>query len=55
MLMFSTDYPHWDGDTPDFAGRLLPEALRSRVLRDTASELYNLPMPANASQVAAHA
>ena len=55
MLMFSTDYPHWDGDTPDFAGRLLPEHLRSRVLRDTASELYNLPMPESATPVAVHA
>jgi predicted TIM-barrel fold metal-dependent hydrolase len=43
MLMFSTDYPHWDGDTPDFAGRSLPESLRQRVLSETARELYKLP------------
>ncbi len=43
MLMFSTDYPHWDGDTPDFAGRSLPEKLRPRVLSETARELYRLP------------
>jgi len=24
MVMFSSDYPHWDGDTPDFAARALP-------------------------------
>ena len=43
MLMFSTDFPHWDGDTPDFAGKALPAALRSRVLSETARELYRLP------------
>lgn len=43
MLMFSTDYPHWDGDTPDFAARLLPADLRDAVLRDTARALYGLP------------
>lgn len=43
MLMFSTDFPHWDGDTPDFAGRSLPADLRPRVLSETARELYRLP------------
>ena len=46
MLMFSTDYPHWDGDTPDFAARFFPKALRSRVLYQTACELYGLPQEA---------
>ena len=39
----TSDYPHWDGDTPDFAGRSLPESLRQRVLSETARELYNFP------------
>jgi predicted TIM-barrel fold metal-dependent hydrolase len=43
MLMFSSDFPHWDGDTPDFAARRLPPALRSRVMAETARELYRLP------------
>ena len=43
MLMFATDYPHWDGDTPDFAGRLFPKHLRERVLSANACELYGLP------------
>lgn len=43
MLMFSTDFPHWDGDTPDFAARALPPALRDRVMSETARELYRLP------------
>ncbi|GIV78164.1 amidohydrolase family protein [Litorilinea aerophila] len=44
MLMFSTDYPHWDGDTPDFAARAFPPELRSRVMGETACRLYGLPM-----------
>ena len=43
MLMFATDYPHWDGDMPDFAARAFPKALRNRILYETACELYDLP------------
>jgi predicted TIM-barrel fold metal-dependent hydrolase len=43
MLMFSTDFPHWDGDTPDFAARTIPAELRARVMSETARELYRLP------------
>lgn len=43
MLMFSSDYPHWDGDTPDFAGRAFGPDVRHRVLGETARELYRLP------------
>lgn len=52
MLMFSTDFPHWDGDTPDFAARSLPKDIRLRVMSETARELYRLPV-AQAGQVAA--
>jgi predicted TIM-barrel fold metal-dependent hydrolase len=48
MLMFSTDFPHWDGDTPEFTGRWLPPHLRSRVMSETARELYRLPPPRHA-------
>ncbi len=44
MLMFSTDFPHWDGDTPDFSMRMLPNSLRDAVMWRTASELYQLPV-----------
>ncbi len=43
MLMFSSDYPHWDGDTPDFSGRALPDGLRPHVMSETARALYRLP------------
>jgi predicted TIM-barrel fold metal-dependent hydrolase len=46
MLMFSSDFPHWDGDTPDFAARSIPAEMRSRVLSETARELYGLPSSA---------
>ncbi|MBW3622490.1 MAG: amidohydrolase family protein [Armatimonadetes bacterium] len=42
MLMFSTDFPHWDGDVPDFAARAFPPELRDRVMSETARELYRL-------------
>jgi len=45
MLMFSSDYPHWDGDTPDFAARIFSKELRPRVMSETARELYRLPAP----------
>jgi predicted TIM-barrel fold metal-dependent hydrolase len=43
MLMFSSDYPHWDGDTPDFVARTFPEAMRAKVLAENARKVYGLP------------
>jgi len=44
LLMFSSDYPHWDGDSPDHA---LPPGLseekRERILYKNAQEFYGLP------------
>ena len=42
MLMFSSDFPHWDGDAPDFAVRQFPSHLRNRIMGETAAELYGL-------------
>lgn len=42
MLMFSSDFPHWDGDTPDFVGRHITPHLHPRVMGETAHELYRL-------------
>jgi len=42
MLMFASDFPHWDGDTPDFAARMFPLDLRTRVMSETAREVYKL-------------
>ncbi|MYD91474.1 MAG: amidohydrolase family protein [Caldilineaceae bacterium SB0662_bin_9] len=46
MLMFATDFPHWDNDMPDFTARLIPEHLRRNVMSETARRLYRLPAPA---------
>jgi predicted TIM-barrel fold metal-dependent hydrolase len=53
MVMFSSDFPHWDGDTVDFAARAFPAALRSRVMSETARELYRLPGRADHGQTQA--
>lgn len=44
VLMFSTDYPHWDGDYhPDRVLRGLDPATRDRVFFRNAVEMYGLP------------
>jgi predicted TIM-barrel fold metal-dependent hydrolase len=53
MLMFSSDYPHWDGDTPDFAARAFPREMRSRIMGENALELFGLPAPAQAAAAGA--
>ncbi len=43
-LMFATDYPHWDFDSPTQAmPRGMPKDLRAKVTHETACDLYGLP------------
>src|ERR1700751_4453358 len=42
-LMFSTDYPHWSYDSPDYAINRFPAAQRERIMRGNATALYGLP------------
>jgi predicted TIM-barrel fold metal-dependent hydrolase len=51
MLLFSSDYPHWDGDDPVAALRHVPAACRRRLLRDNALETFRFP-PETAARVA---
>jgi len=52
-LMFSSDYPHWDFDSPADAFPRLPDDLHRRIFSETARELYHLPSRAGASAVPA--
>jgi uncharacterized protein len=49
QLLFSTDYPHWDFDSPDNAlpSRLSPEAKR-RIFGENACRLYGWTIPREA-------
>lgn len=42
MLMFSSDYPHWDFDNPEKVFRDFNEDFRQKVFYDNAAKLYNL-------------
>jgi predicted TIM-barrel fold metal-dependent hydrolase len=42
MLMFSTDYPHWDFDDPDRAFQVrLPSELKRKIFYENARALYS--------------
>jgi predicted TIM-barrel fold metal-dependent hydrolase len=41
-LMFSSDYPHWDFDSPQQAFPRLPADLKRRIFAENARELYGL-------------
>jgi predicted TIM-barrel fold metal-dependent hydrolase len=44
-LMYSSDYPHWDFDSPDDAiPASLPLAARQKIFFETAAELYGLEL-----------
>jgi uncharacterized protein len=42
MLMFASDYPHWDFDSPDHALRGFPEEWKQKLFWDNAWEFYAL-------------
>ena len=43
MLMFATDYPHWDFDSPEHAfPTRLPEPLERKILAENARAFYRL-------------
>ncbi|MDX1748253.1 MAG: amidohydrolase family protein [Halobacteriales archaeon] len=41
-VMFASDYPHWDGDSPAHGLPNLPEELSEAIYYRTAQELYGL-------------
>ncbi|MBW0106614.1 amidohydrolase family protein, partial [Pseudonocardia sp. KRD291] len=42
-IMFASDYPHWDFDSPRAAPRMFPADLRTRIMGSNACRLYGLP------------
>lgn len=47
-LMFSSDYPHWDYDSPyESVPESFPEDRRRRILGENASKLYGIPLREN--------
>lgn len=43
VLMYSSDYPHWDFDSPKHAFPKMPQELAGRIFYKNAQELYRLP------------
>jgi predicted TIM-barrel fold metal-dependent hydrolase len=43
LLMFSTDYPHYDFDDPSWVLPRLPKESRARICSQNAIDLYGLP------------
>ncbi|RIK38821.1 MAG: amidohydrolase [Chloroflexi bacterium] len=42
LLMFASDYPHWDFDSPTHAFPKLPQRMHDRIFRENAAEFYGL-------------
>ena len=43
-LLFSSDYPHWDFDSPRTAFPKLPEPMKQRIFEQNARDLYGLQL-----------
>jgi uncharacterized protein len=53
LLMFATDFPHWDFDAPAQAlPAVLPAELKRRILWENAREFYGFPEPAEVPEPA---
>jgi predicted TIM-barrel fold metal-dependent hydrolase len=50
VLVFATDYPHWDADEPLRVADRLPKAWSDKILHDNAAKLYGFPTRAELSR-----
>jgi predicted TIM-barrel fold metal-dependent hydrolase len=46
-LMYSSDYPHWDFDEPSVLPSTLPVDTRRKIVGQTASSVYGIPLRAH--------
>jgi len=54
LLLFATDYPHWDADDPQYIARRLPESWLPKVFYENARRFYGFPkVPSRAPSGAA--
>jgi predicted TIM-barrel fold metal-dependent hydrolase len=53
-LMFSSDYPHWDSDSPHSLPEFIGDDLRRDILGATASRIYNIPLRPDSGIVLQH-
>jgi predicted TIM-barrel fold metal-dependent hydrolase len=42
ILMFASDYPHWDFDEPSILPKKLSETAKKKILHDNAAQFFNL-------------
>ena len=43
MLVYSSDYPHWDGDVPTYVSSILPDAWHAKVFHRNAQRVLRMP------------
>jgi predicted TIM-barrel fold metal-dependent hydrolase len=54
VIMYASDYAHWDSEFPDSARKIvrreeLSEGQKARILRENARQFYRLPVPASSA------
>lgn len=54
VLMFASDYPHWDFDEPSVLPRKLSADAKRKILHDNAATLFGLPLLGDRQQQAAN-
>lgn len=55
MLCFSSDYPHWDADAPDFIDGIFPASWHDRLFYENSRRAFRFPasLPATSPRTAA--
>ena len=54
-VVYSSDYPHWDGDDAEHILHALPDEMKHRIFWQNAADVYRLKAPAPADSTVATA